>query len=851
MMKRMILMVALLLFGFSHGVAAAEPTLDLAPARWIWYPSQRTLSNTMVMFRKEFHLDRVPDRVDGWILADSRYLLYVNGERVQWGPAPFDPRWPEADPLDIRDYLREGENVIACQVLYYGLGDGTAPIGKPGFICRLNLGDQTLVSDGSWDVSVPRSWPAGQYKRYFQRSFQEEFDARFYHVGWQTTEYRPGVEWVKAMEMEGRADRSELSTDYLEYSLDFRANNRNTSEIRPRSIPLMREYEVPVSKLSESMWVRWEQAPELYFEMNTPHGYEVDRTACVASEGDGVWRVVPSEGRAALLTFEFAEQIVGFPSFTIDASEGTVVELMVHEAHEVGGPALLNTHFNGWTRFICREGENRFETFDYEGLRWMQLHIRNFEGEVTVREVGARRRIFPWPHNAEIRLSDKTIQKVMEATVNTLHNSAQDIIADGMGRERQQYSGDCGHQLHPIFSQFGDVTLPRRFLITFSQGLSTEGYFMDSWPACDRLSRVMQKQLGLTSWGPLLDHGVGFCFDNYNYYLYTGDTTHLGETLPRLLRFFDYLTTLVNPEDGLLPVENLGIPSVWIEHHDYKKNRHKILAFNLYTSAMCQRALAPLCEVTGHSEEAQRVRQFGEALQAACVDRFWSADRKVFVCNLPWEKEEGETRYHDRCLSTSVIFDLCPNGESGRAIELMAETPPEVGLSYPANAIWRLWALTQGHRMDVVLHELRTRWAGMESVDLNNTLQESWTAKPDGRDQWSHCPVAPLIMLHQGIAGIRLLEPAYARFEIVPQFGDLTEVACSVQTVRGAIDFEATGKMGNRRLRLTIPRGTTAELELHESERVNLPEISRNPEQKTRRYQLQGGSQYEIRLRHM
>jgi len=31
----------------------------------------------------------------------------------------------------------------------------------------------------------------------------------------------------------------------------------------------------------------------------------------------------------------------------------------------------------------------------------------------------------------------------MDASVNTLYNSAQDIVVDGMARERQQYSGDA------------------------------------------------------------------------------------------------------------------------------------------------------------------------------------------------------------------------------------------------------------------------------------------------------------------------------------------------------------------------------------------------------------------------
>ena len=91
--------------------------LDLSPAKWIWYPSDRVLQNTFVLFRKEFNLTSVPDSASGWILADSRYQLFVNGQRVQWGPAPFDPRWPEADPVNISGYLHPGKNVIAFQVL--------------------------------------------------------------------------------------------------------------------------------------------------------------------------------------------------------------------------------------------------------------------------------------------------------------------------------------------------------------------------------------------------------------------------------------------------------------------------------------------------------------------------------------------------------------------------------------------------------------------------------------------------------------------------------------------------------------------------------------------------------------
>ena len=62
--------------------------LDLRPARWIWYPSQRTLQNTFVLFRRQLDLPEKPVRAKGWVAADGRYRLEVNGQRVQWGPAP-------------------------------------------------------------------------------------------------------------------------------------------------------------------------------------------------------------------------------------------------------------------------------------------------------------------------------------------------------------------------------------------------------------------------------------------------------------------------------------------------------------------------------------------------------------------------------------------------------------------------------------------------------------------------------------------------------------------------------------------------------------------------------------------
>ena len=832
---------------------------DLSPAQWVWYPSGRCLANTFVLFRRELNLRAKPIRATGWIAADSRYRLEVNGQRIQWGPAPSDPRWAEADPLDLAATLEGGANVIGATVLYYGHGEGTWPCGKPGFLFWLEIdcadgARETIVSDATWRARLCRAWKPGQYKRWFLRALQEEFDARLYPEGWCTSKFAPNEDWLAAMPLGGSPNQPALLTRYVEYATGVRTGPAG-SELRTRSIPMLRETLVPVARLAETLRIKWLRPAEEYFECRPPHAFEVDRQACATDLAPGQWKVTCDGLGGAALTFELAEQIVGWPYFTIEAPAGTTIELLTQEGHHVGGAALLDTGRDSWTRFVCREGTNHFECFDFESLRWLQLHIRNCKGAVVVSDVGVRRRIFPWPNQPLVRISEPPLQRLFDASINTLNNSAQETVVDGMGRERQQYSGDCGHQLRAVRLAFGETRLPARFLATYSQGMTTSGYFLDCWPAYDRLARIEQRQLGLFHLGPILDHGVQFNFDCWHHYLDTADLDALREPFPRLLRFASYLRTLVG-SDGLLPVEDLGIPCVWMDYAAYHQSgqmphetqRHKQCAFNLYTAAMLGNALAPMCRAFGDENQARAFEEMARGLLTATIARFWSRDHRVFINNLPWLAEEKKLSRCDRSLATAILFDQCPGGDTRAAVIALADCPREMGLSYPANAGWRLWALAKAGRADVIVKDLRERWATMESVELNNTLQEGWKTQADGGYQWSHCCVAPLYIAYQGLAGIRPLLPGFERIEIRPQPADLDRLELVAQTVRGPVYFSAQGRRGGRDLTLELPARSEGELILPREEKVALETIVGDAPGEHARYSVPGGKRVTLRL---
>ena len=303
-------------------------------------------------------------------------------------------------------------------------------------------------------------------------------------------------------------------------------------------------------------------------------------------------------------------------------------------------------------------------------------------------------------------------------------------------------------------------------------------------PASDRLSRVPQRELGLTNWGPILDHSVGFVFDCWHHYWETGQSDDVVALFPRLTRLVNYLSGLLD-EDGLLPVDGLGIPSVWMDHDAFKEQREKQCAFNLYVVGMLRVGYCGLAQLAGETGAADRAAALAQELLSNVVEAFWCPQEEVYVSNLPWSGQAK--RYDDRTLAMSILFGLCPDNSTEAAERLLVEMPMEVGRSYPANAIWRSRALIALGRVDAAIDDLRDNWSKMSSISHNGTLQEHWVAHSDSTDEWSHCAVAPLAVLSEGIIGLIALQPGYSSLRLRPYVQELGEVDLTVYVPQGRI----------------------------------------------------------------
>lgn len=783
--------------------------IDLSPAKWIWVPSARTLPNTFAKFKHKIIVNGEVVSAKGYVLGCSRYLLKLNDERVQWGPAPADPRYEEADTLDLTGLLIEGENTLDFLVCYFGHGEGTWVAGYPGLIFKIEIQyadgrTQLVISDKETLAGFDNAHPAGQYKRWFLRALQEEYDAR----------EEDNVIYENAMELRGPANKPSYVNGYGDYLFRASPANRKDAMIRKREIPMPVEYHVNGS-LFHCGTVTWKRNPDDWFRFRVPDCFDIREGLEVEQDGDGYSFIMPEED-AAYLTFVMPEEGVGYIDFEVDAPEGTIIEAIVQESHDKNKTLWLDSSYYAWVRFICKEGHQHFMSFDTEAIMYLQLHIRNAKGKIKITNPGLFRRVYPTMQPPVLETDDKEIQKLFDASINTLRNSIIENVCDGMGRERQQYAGDGAHQVSAFSYIYGaHEPVMGRFFETFTDGITSDGYYLDCWPGYDRTVRMSQVQLGMTGWGPILDHTLQLILESYRHYLHTGNDELLQKSYQDFLKFHRFSLGFMD-EEGLFKVENLVKVGVWLDHTAFRKGRDRRCPYNLYYAGMLENALAPICEHFGEVSLAQELRDLAAKIVDKVKEIYYDATQKVFIDNKPFIEEDGYETVSDRTLSMALLYGYYEDPEP--SVKLLKEMPTFVGGSYPCNMVWNYRALAKFGEVDAVTEDLKKRWYTMPSVAQNNSLQEFFDTGTDSFHEWSHCPMGAIIAAYEGYMGLVCEKPGFEEFSVRPNLGMLNKLHLEAKTISGNIDFSAdSGQLtvtfpSNMRGYIYLPNGEKCEL---------------------------------------
>jgi len=206
-------------------------------AKWIVAPGTDPFGFGVYHFRKVLDLAERPSRFVVHVTADNRYQLWVNGERVVWGPARGDLNHWRFETIDLAPHLRAGRNTLAAVVWNYGeLAPEAQVTWRTGFLLQGDTkAEHAANTNESWKAVrnaayAPIPFTSAQMRGYYVVGPGERVDGAKHLWGWETAGFSDEA-WATAVPVvpDGRANGSPRSSQ----------DSPNRWLLVPRTIPLM------------------------------------------------------------------------------------------------------------------------------------------------------------------------------------------------------------------------------------------------------------------------------------------------------------------------------------------------------------------------------------------------------------------------------------------------------------------------------------------------------------------------------------------------------------------------------------------------------------------------------------
>ncbi len=754
------------------------------------------------LFRKTFTLKSVPRRVPARITADSRYLLWVNGQEVNRGPVRSQPRRLHYDLLDLAPYLQSGENVIAVLVKYYGAARSywmpappTMTLGRGGvLVFEANLGsaidtqDGWLVSDDSWKALKSDAWaepPAGRGPIGGGISV-EMVDAGCLPWGWQ----QPGFDdatWGSAALIpslqRGAPARSQPPSEPYGPMYPRTIALLGGETLAPENIQI--DYlsgtialsaEGPAQRVDASLAApvtRSEQAATFPIHLDVPAG--------------GAVRLVADMGRI----------VSGLVQLETEAPAGTVFELSyLEDPLTVGPEGPFGRHAGA--RYTARGENDSYKAFDSNGLRYICLLVHSDGGAVTLKSLSVQEYVYPWTEGAAFACSDPELNRIFQAGIRTVQLNSHDAFLDCPTREQRAWVGDAVvHQMIHLATNL-DWRLAWRYL-SLSDSPRADGILPMS------VGGDIEWSNGTTipDWALHWVHGV------YNLYRFGGDKEAVIAYLPSVARVLRWFAPYQNAQ-GLLEdliewtlidwaaVSNSGVSAIY--------------------TALWARGLCEFAEMAAWLEEKTSQR-WAESLYEkarAGFEAFWDETRGSYVDHIVGGVKQPEmSQLGGAC---AIVSGLAPRERWARIIDTITDPDRLVVRT------WRMVAAAQGRPpfaltdtlapdwdvqkqivkaepfMSYVVHDavaqadkadrlpaLYRAWAQF-LVDGYDTIGENW-AHGTHVHGWSCTPTKDMVFYTLGVTPA---EPGYAVARIAPRLGGLAWARGRVPTPHGLIAVHAT-----------------------------------------------------------
>jgi len=743
-------------------------------------------TDRVVLLRRSLTLDTVPPEVPARLWSDGRHVLAVNGVEVSRGPVRSDPRRAHYDVVDLAPHLRVGENVLAVTARHFGRATSwwipvppSYTLGAGSVVFEALVGDEWVVSDARWRSCEGSAWVPVDIPGDVASLPLEHFDARSHPWGWD----RPGFDdagWSAANEI-----------------LPFHTGAR--SDPHPPSAPFGM-LGPPVRRLAPTGDAH--PATEIAV-VDVPGAATLDDPVRQVLADESSLDADGDAGPAVrLVSFDVGRVAAGTVRLEIEgAAPGTVVDLAAAEHLDADG-RLVTLGQHAGLRYVCRGGDETFESLEVIGARHLHASVRSPDGDPppSVRLAIADRHR-PRPPGADFECSDPDLNRIHAIGLRTVDLCALDAYVDCPTREQRAWTGDSVvHQMVDL------VANPDWSMARWHPQLAATPRPDGLLPLAAASDFTVDDRMMVPDWSLHWVRSV------WNLYRYTGDRQLVADLLPAAegtLRWFEaYLGA-----DGLLHDVTGWVLLDWASV--YSDGCSSVL------NALWARALGDLADMAdwlGNAGTASWARHRLEGVRRG-FEVFWDEGRGVVVDHVVDGAPRRVASQHAG--AAALAADLLPPARAARVVASITDRERLLRHSWVMDSVTPTGGsvgfihLTTGYpppTWDVetqmveaepffryVVHDGLAR-AGR--ADLVADLCRDWQVFVDaGETTWPECWVGgtrchgwsstPTRDLIVHTLGITPAAPGFDAVRVAPALGGLAWARATVPTPHGPVHVEA------------------------------------------------------------
>ena len=711
-------------------------------ANWITHPTAPLREPVVVHFRREFHLEKQPDRFVVLVSADNRFQLFVNGRRVGDGPARGGFAHWRYETFDLAPYLNAGDNFVTATVWQFGVFAPMAQISdRLAFLLEgttdaesvLNTDTKWLVEqDKGQGVKRPLSEDLWQY---YAAGPGEWIDFHQQDFSWNTP-VRNGGDWVQA----GLAMRESV---FQQESVPVPASTGNAQRLLlyPDPLPHMEYKEIVAPRIVRTLGAAGESAP-------------------------GALAVIPPATKASIL-LDQGVVVSGYPEIVVSQGEGARVLVVYAESlydknqkrgnrAEIGDRVAL-----GLTdRFLPDGGASRvFTPLWWRTWRFLELQIQTGNEPLHIDSVRTLYSAYPFQDRGKFVSSDPGLARIREICWRTARLDAHETYMDTAYWEQLQYFGDTRIQMLISYAVSGDDRLARQALLAANDSLLPEGLTQSRYPSS--LVQIIPP------------FSLIYVDTLHDFWMYRGDARFVAELLPGTRSVLAWFLRHQRSDGFLerLPYWNFVD---WVaDGQEYppldRDGRSAVLTLH-FVGAL--RDAAKLEETLGDKGLAEKYRKQAQLATENVYRQCWS-EKYGLLADTP-----GQDSFSEQTNALGVLYDAIPPAKQAAVVQRLfaertnqsANTPKLTRVSYYFQ-FYLSRALEHVGLANMYVETLQP-WREMLAKGLTTTPETPDPSRSDTH-AWSGHPAYDLNTI---VAGVRPASPGFATVRIAPALGSLTSV---------------------------------------------------------------------------